>query len=153
LNAPEWLRLRNNRERLRLELEASEVKEVEFLKEEAELRKKQRLLSEKLLKHRMARIRLRKELRRANDRTDVEAAKELEELDTSEQAEASALASLEGLDGVDAADPEFPHFTAEMDFAYWAVAAGMPSSNLEENFWSGDVLETVAAAAGSSSDS
>jgi hypothetical protein len=76
--------LRNNRERLRLELEASKVKEVEFLKEEAELRKKQRLLSKKLLKHRIARIRLRKELRRTNNRIDIEAAKELEELDTSE---------------------------------------------------------------------
>jgi hypothetical protein len=134
-------------------LEASEEKEVELLKEEADLRKQQRLLSEKLLKHRMKRIRLRKQLRLANDRTDIEAAKALEEIETSERAEDSALASLESLDGVDAAVPSHPHFTAEMNFAYWADAAGFDASNLEEVFWTDGSSGIAAAAVDSSSSS
>jgi hypothetical protein len=66
----------------------------------------------------MKRIRLRKQLRLVNDRTDIEAAKALKEIETSKRTEDSALASLKSLDGVDAAVPSHPYFTAEIGFAY-----------------------------------
>jgi hypothetical protein len=71
-----------------------------------------------LLKHRIKRIRLRKQLRLANDRTDIEAAKALKEIETSKRTEDSALTSLKSLDGVDVAVPSYPYFTTEMNFIY-----------------------------------
>jgi hypothetical protein len=76
------------------------------------------LLSKKLLKHRIKRIRLRKQLRLVNNRTDVEAVRALEELETSERAEDSALTLLESLDSINATVLSHPYFTTKIEFAY-----------------------------------
>jgi hypothetical protein len=71
-----------------------------------------------LLKHRIKRIYLRKQLRLANNYPDIETVRALKELKTSERVEDLTLTSLESLDSIDATVLSYPYFTTKIEFVY-----------------------------------
>jgi hypothetical protein len=77
LSTPQWVRLRDARDALQRDIEKVEEEEVHLLQE--------------LTARRMKKIRLRKQLRLSENRTNAAAAKELEELDALDAAERSFL--------------------------------------------------------------
>jgi hypothetical protein len=105
LSAPQWARLRDARDALRRDIERIEEEEVHLLQE--------------LTARRMKKIRLRKQLRLSEDRTNAAASKELAELDALDAAERSFLPVEEEL-GIEI--PEYPfefHGILEMPPASW----------------------------------
>ncbi|GAB7336239.1 hypothetical protein MBLNU13_g09001t1 [Cladosporium sp. NU13] len=88
LSVPEWERFRNIRERLSKELEDADEEEVRLLMEQQDLLRK-------LSQHKAKKIRLRKQLRLAENRTETAVARELDELEAAEAVEDEFLPSLE----------------------------------------------------------
>lgn len=80
LSASEWERFRKTRDKLRADLEKADEEEISLLLE-------QRRLLDRISSHKAKKIRLRKQLRLAENRTDGAVAKELEALEAEEAAE------------------------------------------------------------------
>lgn len=105
LSAPQWTKLRDARDALRRDIEKIEEEEVELL--------------QKLTARRMKKIRLRKQLRLPEHRTDTAVAQELEDLEAAEAVEKTFLPPGENL-GVEVRDNPFDcHGILEMPPAYW----------------------------------
>ncbi|KAI4209326.1 MAG: hypothetical protein L6R36_009538 [Xanthoria steineri] len=105
----EWERLRDGRDQLRLDLERAEEKEAELLQQ--------------LLSHKARTVRLRKQLRQAERRTDVAVAREVEDLEEADRVEEAFLGLEEP--GVEAADRPFFHDILEMPPSDWANIDGL----------------------------
>lgn len=84
LSYPQWVKAKEVRERLQKELEAVEVEEVELL--------------QRLVGRRQKKIRLRKQLRLAERKTDDAVAKEVEDADTADAVEDILFGSEEGIE-------------------------------------------------------
>ena len=107
----EWERIRDGRDKLRRELERAEEREVELMGQ--------------LFEHRARTLRLRKQLRQAENRTDKAVAEELEGIEEAERVEAEFLpaASAE----VEVEDRPFFHDILEMPPEDWlAIDGDMP---------------------------
>lgn len=106
LSAPQWTKLRDARDALRRGIEKIEEEEVELL--------------QKLTARRMKKIRLRKQLRLSEHRTDTATvAQELEDLEAAEAIEKTFLPPGESL-GVEVPDNPFDfHGILEMPPASW----------------------------------
>ena len=133
VSRPEWERLRDGREKLRAELEAAEEREAEMM--------------HKLFEHRSKTLRLRKQLRQAEKRTDHAVAKELEELEGAEAVENEFLDPTPSSSVVAPSDPwhEFLH-GAEAEpqpVPFWDVVEMPPGD------WDLLLGETGAAVSGS----
>lgn len=114
MSRPQWEKLRDTRDKLRHEIEKIEEEEVELM--------------HKLAARRSKKIRLRKQLRLSERRTDDAVAQELEELEAAEDAENELL----GLDlGPLVEVPELPfsfHGILEMSPQGWGSLEGIPLS-------------------------
>jgi hypothetical protein len=84
LSAPEWTKFRDTRERLRKEIEDADEDEIKLLMEQQEILRK-------LSAHKAKKIRLKKQLRLAENRTESAVAKELEDLEAAEAVEEEFL--------------------------------------------------------------
>lgn len=107
----EWERLRDGRDQLRLDLERAEEKEAELLQQ--------------LLEHRARTIRLRKQLRQAERRTDAAVAREVEDIEEAERVEEAFLDL--GESGVEVEERPFFHDILEMAPTDWASIDGLQS--------------------------
>lgn len=74
LSTPEWVRFRDLRNRLKKELEEADEVEVSLLHEQQDI-------LQKILRHKAKKIRIRKQLRLAGEKTDSAMSRELEELE------------------------------------------------------------------------
>jgi len=110
LTRPEWERLRNSRNELRSQLEKSEERVAELLQQLAAQQAKS--------------VRLRKQLKQAESRTDVAVAQELDELEAVEDLEAALLVPGEG-EGVEASSRAFFHDLLEMTPQDWGSLEGI----------------------------
>lgn len=111
LSRPEWERVRDVRDRLRLELQRHEEQEMELM--------------QRIFDHRRRTLRLRKELRQAESRTETAAEKELEALEEADRVEADAFGPVaEAPEGVEVASRDFVHGILEMSPIDWSVIDG-----------------------------
>lgn len=128
LSAPQWVRLRDARDALRRDIEKVEEEEIHLLQE--------------LTARRMKKIRLRKQLRLSEDRTNAAAAKELEELDALDAAERSFL-PLEEEFGIEIPEQPFQfHSLLEMPPTSWDDIWQAPPS--QDNLAGGNPLAPSA---------
>jgi hypothetical protein len=97
LSVPEWERFRDTRERLSKELEAADEEELRLLMEQQDVLRK-------LSTHKAKKIRLRKQLRLAENRTETAITRELDELEMAEAVEEEFLPSVEPT-GVEVSGP------------------------------------------------
>jgi hypothetical protein len=97
LSVPEWERFRDTRERLSRELEAADEEELSLLMAQQDLLRK-------LSQHKAKKIRLRKQLRLAENRTETAVTRELDELEMAEAVEEEFLPSFEPA-GVEVSGP------------------------------------------------
>lgn len=114
---PEWEKLRDVRDQLRLDIEKIEEEEIRL---------------------KMRKVRLRKQLRLAERRTDDAVAEELDELEEAEAVEAQFL-SLEAASGVEVADNPFAFSDVlEMPTGDWDLIGGV-----SDPFWeiSGGIVQ------------
>jgi hypothetical protein len=88
LSVPEWERFRDTRERLSKELEATNKEELGLLIAQQDLLRK-------LSQHKAKKIRLRKQLHLAENRTETAIARELDKLEMAEAIEEEFLPSAE----------------------------------------------------------
>ena len=109
VSRPEWERLRDSRDQVRMDLEKAEEREAELMQQ--------------LLTHRARIIRLRKQLRQAERRTERAVAEELEDIEEAERVEASVLSGPEP--GVLAEERPFFHDIIEMPTEHWASLDGL----------------------------
>lgn len=84
LSVPEWEKFRDVRERLSKELEDADEEEVRLLTAQQDLLRK-------LSQHKAKKIRLRKQLRLAENRTETAVSRELDELEMAEAVEEEFL--------------------------------------------------------------
>lgn len=105
----EWEKMRDGRELLRRDLERAEEKEAELLQQ--------------LLDHRARTIRLRKQLRQAENRTDKAVAQELDDVEEAERVESAFLGLEEP--GVLVEERPFFHDVLEMVPGDWASIDGL----------------------------
>lgn len=111
----EWERLRDSRDQMRIDLEKAEEREAELMQQ--------------LLTHRARTIRLRKQLRQAERRTERAVAEELDDIEEAERVEASVLFDSEP--GVVAEERSFFHDIIEMPPEDWASLDGLLDFPLE----------------------
>lgn len=105
LSTPQWVKLRDARDALRRDIEKVEEEEVNLLQE--------------LTARRMKKLRLRKQLRFSEERTNAAVSKELEELDALDAAEQAFLPQEQEL-GVEIPENPFPfHGILEMPPTAW----------------------------------
>jgi hypothetical protein len=116
VSRPEWEAIRDSRNALRLQLEESEEKEIELMHQ--------------LAVHRSRTLRLRKQLRQAENRTDTAVAAELDALDEVEGLEAMMESSGSPL-GVEVAEQPSFHGILDMPVSQWEAIDGLP-----DDFWS-----------------
>lgn len=114
----QWEKLRSAREALRRDIESLEEEEVEILQR---LSRDQQALSER----RMKKIRLRKQLRLAENRVDGATALALEELESEDPAPESVL-PFSVPSGVEVPDQSFFHGILEMPLDHWSTITGVP---------------------------
>ena len=88
LSVPEWEKFRDVRQRLSKELEDADEEEVRLLMAQQDLLRK-------LSQHKAKKIRLRKQLRLAENRTETAVSRELDELEIAEAVEEEFLPALE----------------------------------------------------------
>jgi hypothetical protein len=119
LTAPQWLKLRNTRNKLRRELEELEEEEIVLLKQLAD--------------RRMKKVRLRKQLRLAENRTDDAIGEELDALEQADEVEAAFLPSLGETVEVAEAPYQF-HDVLDMSPDAWAQLVAVP-----DDFWNNPV--------------
>ena len=100
LSAPEWTKFRDTRERLRKEIDNADEEEIKLLIQQQEILKK-------ISAHKAKKLRLRKQLRLAENRTKSAVAKELEDLEAAEAVEEEFL-PLEEPNGVELSDEAGP---------------------------------------------
>jgi hypothetical protein len=130
LSTPQWIRLRDARDALRRDIEKIEEEEIDILQ-------KQSKLLQELTARRMKKVRLRKQLRLSENRTDAAVAQELEALEAEDALEQSLLPSQETF-GVEAAEQPFAfHGVLEMPPTAWDdiwvpdFSAGVVDENLQ----------------------
>lgn len=97
LSVPEWEKFRDVRERLSKELEDADEEEVRLLMVQQDILRK-------LSQHKAKKIRLRKQLRLAENRTETAVSRELDELEMAEAVEEEFLPTLEPV-GVEVSGP------------------------------------------------
>lgn len=97
LSVPEWEKFRNVRERLSKELDDADEEEVRLLTAQQDLLRK-------ISQHKAKKIRLRKQLRLAENRTENAVSRELDELEAAESVENEFLPSFEP-SGVEVSGP------------------------------------------------
>lgn len=107
LSAPQWTKLRDARDALRRDIEKIEEEEIELL--------------QKLTARRMKKVRLRKQLRLSENRTDTAVAQELEDLENAEAIERAFLPQ----------DEEFGIEIPDQPFAFGGILE-MPTESWEE---------------------
>jgi hypothetical protein len=107
LSAPQWTKLRDARDALRRDIEKIEEEEIELL--------------QKLTARRMKKVRLRKQLRLSENRTDTAVAQELEDLENAEAIERAFLPQ----------DEEFGIEIPDQSFAFSSILE-MPTECWEE---------------------
>ncbi|KAK6388365.1 hypothetical protein LTR95_019734, partial [Oleoguttula sp. CCFEE 5521] len=108
LSRPEWERLRDTRDRLRRDIDKLEEEEV--------------VLLQRLADRRAKKIRLRKQIRLSERRTDDAVAKELDELEAAEAVENEFLPEVEPIAEVGVEAVELPfgfHDILEMPPSAW----------------------------------
>lgn len=118
VSRPEWEKLRDVRDQLRLDIEKIEEEEIKL---------------------KMRKVRLRKQLRLAERRTDDAVAEELDDLEEAEAAETQFL-SLETESGVEASESVFPFSDVlEMPPVDWALISGVSDPFWEMSGLSGGI--------------
>ncbi|KAM0721481.1 hypothetical protein Q7P37_002405 [Cladosporium fusiforme] len=97
LSVPKWEKFRETRERLSKELEDADEEEIRLLTAQQDL-------LQKLSQHKARKIRLRKQLRLTERRTETAVSRELDDLESAEVIEDEFLPSLE-LSGMEVSSP------------------------------------------------
>lgn len=112
LSAPEWMKFRDMREKFRKELDEAEEEEIRLLHQQQDI-------LARLTRHKAKKVRLRKQMRLAGERTDSAVARELDDLESADAVEARYLPVVEP-DGVEAVEGASSSAVWEMPPSDWA---------------------------------